>query len=131
VLGTAGHRDVWSLDNYLNHVLAGSLEHLAETTHGAPVGYPHLVPHVRDGESMRFYGDSDDSNDVVTDCERWVIDLRRWAVSFRQAADDRDIFEDGSSFVSVESQVAETQRRSDALRQALAEMTPWWEALWD
>jgi len=31
----------------------------------------------------------------------------------------------------TESQLAEMQRRSDALRQALVEMTPWWEALWD
>ena len=124
-------RDVWSLDHYLNRVLAGSLEHLAETTHGAPVGYPYLVPHIRDGESMRPYRHTDDPNDVVTDHERWVIDLRRWAVSFRQAADDSDIFEDGARFVSTESQLAEMQRRSDALRQALVEMTPWWEALWD
>ena len=50
---------------------------------------------------------------------------------FREAADDRDIFEEASRFQTAASQLAEMQRRSDALRQALTEMTRWWEALWD
>ena len=124
-------RDAWSLDHYLNHVLAGALEHLADTSHGTPLGYPHRVPHVRDGQSLRPRRESDDFNDVVTDDERWRTDLRRWAVAFRQAADDSDIFQAGSSFVSTESQGAEMDRRSQALQQALVEMIPWWEYLWD
>ena len=124
-------RDVWSLDHCLNRVLAGALEHLANTAHGAPVGYPYAALHVRDGESMRPFRNDDDPNDVVTDHERWQADLRRWAVVFREAADDRDIFEEASRFQTAASQLAEMQRRSDALRQALTEMTRWWEALWD
>jgi hypothetical protein len=122
---------VWSLDHYLNRVLAGALEHLADTTHGTPHGYPYPVPHVRDGESRRPYRDGDDPNDVVTDHERWQAGLRRWALAFREAADDSDTFHDGSPFATIEKQLAEMQRRSDALRKVLAEMTPWWEALWD
>jgi hypothetical protein len=80
---------------------------------------------------MRPYRNHDDPNDVFTDHERWQSDLRRWATAFRQAADDSDIFQDGSPFDTVESQLAEMQRRSNAVRQVLAEMTPWWEALWD
>jgi hypothetical protein len=124
-------RDVWSLDHYLNRVLAGALERLANTTHGTPVGYPYQVPHIRDGESMRPYRDHDDPNDVITDHAVWQADLRRWAIVFREAADDSDIFQDGSPFATSESQLVEMQRRSDAVRQALAEITPWWEALWD
>jgi hypothetical protein len=108
-------RDVWSLDHYLNRELAGSLEHLAETTHGAPVGYPYLAPHIHDGDSMRPYRHSDDPNDVVTDHERWVIDLRRWAVCFRQAADDSDIFEDRAPFSRLKANSLRRRRvmRSD------------------
>ncbi|MGE0450303.1 MAG: hypothetical protein AB7Q29_12070 [Vicinamibacterales bacterium] len=67
----------------------------------------------------------------MTDHERWQADLRRWATAFRKAADNSDIFEDRSPLRTVDAQAAGMQRRSDALRQTVAEMTPWWEALWD
>src|SRR5690242_439924 len=51
-------RDVWSLDHHLNRVLAGALEHLANTNHGAPVGYGSV-----DGEGE-------------TDFTKWDTDLR-------------------------------------------------------
>ena len=34
------YRDTWSLDYYLNKVLAGSLEHLAQHGHGVPAVFP-------------------------------------------------------------------------------------------
>lgn len=70
-------RDVWSLDNYLAGVLAGSLEHLAKTTHGAPFGYPNMTPHVVESD---------------TDHEKWEADLRRWAKAFHDYAEDEDFW---------------------------------------
>lgn len=124
-------RDVWSLDHYLNRVLAGTLERLAATAHGSPSGYPYPDLHVRCGTTVRPYREDDAPDDVVTDHEQWQADLKRWARAFREAEEDDDIFEDGSPFRTGEERQAEVDRRRDALRQALAELTPWWEALWD
>jgi hypothetical protein len=124
-------RDVWSLDQYLNRVLAGSLERLAETTPGTPCGYPYGSLHVRDGSGLRPYRNEDHPNDVVTDHEQWQTDLKRWATAFRQILNDDDVFTDDSPFQTSAERQAELDRRRDALHQALAEMTPWWDALWD
>lgn len=119
--------DAGDLDRYLNRVLAGTLQHLADRGHGTPVGYPYREYHVRDRGTLRRFCNGDDPNDVVTDRERWRADLRRWAAAFAECSDGRDHVD----FDTVEAEVADEKRRSAALRKALAEMTPWWEALWD
>jgi hypothetical protein len=103
-------RDTWSLDHYLNGVLAGALWHLAEHTNGTPAGYPSMH-----------------SGTDETDHQQWERDLKRWATAFSEDPADVEIFDTPK----YEKHHAEETRRRDALNAALREMTPWWEALWD
>jgi hypothetical protein len=114
-------KDTWSLDDYLNGVLAGSLAHLAEHTHGTPCGYP-----MRGDEAAAIVADGT-WEEMVTDHVRWEADLRRWAHAFSEEPNDVDIF-DKPDYVRHN---AEEKRRRDAIHQALREMEPWWDALWD
>lgn len=108
-------RDTWNLDHYLARVMAGSLRHLAETTHGAPGGYPHVNP-------------ADAPNYPDTDFAKWDADLRRWADVFEAYATD-DYFEiHGRDYQAWQ---ADEMRRLKAVQDALVEMAPWWGALWD
>lgn len=102
-------RDTWSLYSYIEKVLAGSLYHLAVGAHGAPVGYPG----------------TDGTED--TNFDQWEQDLKRWAQAFSESPDDVDIY-DKPKYLR---QNAEEQRRREAIHQALKEMEPWWDALWD
>lgn len=107
-------RDTWSLDYYLNRVLAGSLEHLADHTHGAPAGYgmdPAMV-----------------TDETPTDFGKWDADLRRWAKAFSEDPSDVDIYDAQDGYVQHR---AEEERRRAALHQTLREIEPWWESLWD
>lgn len=102
-------RDTWSLDIYLNRVLAGSLTHLAEHTHGCPQEY--------------F-----DASATDNECHRWNAELRRWALAFREDPQDVDIYDRDNNYAA---QKAEEDRRRANLHQALKEIEPMWEALWD
>lgn len=125
-------RDTWSLDSYLDGVLAGALAHLADHKYGTPNGYPYLIPHVKDGEVLRPSVDADDPNDVVTDHDQWKADLHRWAAAFdanyRAGATDElpNVF--GKNYQAWNE---EEERRRKARNDALQEMLPWWDALWD
>ena len=99
-------RDTWSLDSCLNHILAGTLEHLAEHSHG--------TPYVTEG------------TDVDIEFARWAADLRRWAQAFAEAAEGVHIY-DAPEYTK---QRAEEERRQENLHKALREIEPWWEALW-
>ena len=103
-------RDTWSLDGYLNQTLAGSLEYLSEHTDGCPSAY------ISAEES------------VDADCDRWEADLRRWALAFSEDPQDVDIFDVEHGYARHN---AEEQRRRHNLHQALKEIEPMWEALWD
>lgn len=105
-------RDVWNLDYYYNRVMAGSLEHLANTTHGHPPNYR---------------GDGDDMDGTIA-AANWDSDLRKWANAFSEDPSDVDIYdrEDG-----YKAHLAEETRRREAIHQALKEMEPYWEHLWD
>lgn len=110
-------RDVWNLDNYLDKVLAETLRHLADTTHGTPSGYPHLTNPPLDDDGM-----------PITNHAQWVADLRRWADAF-----DADEWE---FEVTDETKIGEMwHQRALEVRQgklqALTELTPWWGSLWD
>lgn len=102
-------RDTWSLDIYLNRVLAGSLAHLAEHTHGCPQEY--------------FDGSATDN-----ECHRWNAELRRWALAFREDPQNVDIYDSDNNYTA---QKAEEDRRRANLHRALKEIEPMWEALWD
>ena len=102
-------RDTWSLDAYLNRVLAGSLTHLAEHTHGCPQEY--------------F-----DASATDNECHRWNAELRRWALAFGEDPQDVDIYDHDNNYAAHK---AEEDRRRANLHQALKEIEPMWEALWD
>lgn len=105
--------DTWSLDYYINGVLGGALEHLAEHSCGAPCGYPDPAP---------------TTWEPPTDCDQWQADLRRWAKAFQDAARD-DYYEiHGENF---DAWHADEDARRVALHAALKEIEPWWDALWD
>lgn len=101
-------RDTWSLDIYLNRVLAGSLTDLAEHTHGCP---------------SRYF----DASATDNECHRWRAELRRWALAFREGAQDVDIYDHDNNYAAHK---AEEDRRSANLHQALKEIEPMWESLW-
>lgn len=98
-------RDTWSLDGYLNHVLAGTLEYLAEHSHGS--AYP--------------------LTDEDPNGERWPADLRRWAHAFSEDPQEVDIY-DAPDYTQHR---AEEIRRRQNLHTALKEIEPVWESLWD
>jgi hypothetical protein len=105
-------RDTWSLDMYLDGVLAGALAHLADSSHGVPAGYPGV----------------DVDSDVDIAFGHWTADLRRWAKAFEDAARD-DYYEiHGRNY---DAWHADEKARLAAVHQALKEMEPWWDALWD
>ena len=104
--------DVWSLDVYLARVLAGSLAHLANTTHGTPMGYPDLK------EAL-----PDDITHINSDPEQWRADLRRWAAVFAQYTVDSDTYA-CSDTKAVEQTLKE-------IEYTLEEMAPWFGSLWD
>lgn len=95
-------KDVWDLDYHLNHLLAETLTQLAERTHGYPTGYRST--------------------------EAWQADLRRWAQVFSEDPNDVKFYEDDQGYQQYR---AEEKRRRDAIHQALKELEPWWDALWD
>lgn len=101
-------RDTWSLDYYLNGVLAGALQYLADHNHGAPAGY----------------GSADN---VETNFEKWDSDLRRWAKTFSEDSNDVKIYDKPN----YEKHWAEEKRRREAIHLALREIEPWWDSLWD
>jgi len=100
-------RDTWSLDIYLNRVLAGSLTHLAEHTYGCPSEY--------------F-----DASATGNECHRWDAELRRWALAFREDPQDVDIYDHDNNYAA---HCAEEERRSTNLHRALKEIEPMWESL--
>jgi len=108
-------RDTFNLDGYLNQVLAGSLEYFAEHTEGCPHSY--IV-------------NNKDNFDAA--CSQWETDLRRWAQAFSKDPSDVYIEDNKDSSVPIYLQhSAEEQRRRNNLHQALKEIEPVWESLWE
>jgi len=106
-------RDVWNLDGYLDRVLADTLEHLAQTTHGTPAGYP-----------FKKAAPYDDRGDMITDHAQWTHDLLRWSAVFRECADTDDE-------MMMETGWQHREQPSERRTRVLAEMSYWWESLWD
>jgi len=105
-------RDVWNLHNYLDKVIGETLAHLAETTHGAPGGYPNRTS----------------TEGSTTDFEQWSADLRRWSAAFLAVSRD-DYYEiHGTNY---QAWFADEKHRSEERDAAFRELLPWWEALWD
>ena len=101
--------DTWGLDHYLNKVLAGSLEHLALNINGSPAGY----------------GSEDENGE--TNHEKWEQDLLRWAKAFSEDPEAVAIYDTPD----YTKHSAEVERRRTDLHNALKEMEPYWDALWD
>lgn len=114
-------RDTWSLDYYMNKVLAGALERLAQDSHGVPAGFPDRE-HTPD---IHAVGSTD--GDVDARFALWQAKLLEWAKAFSEDPQDVDIYD---TPVYTQHRAEETRRR-DALHKALREIEPWWEALWD
>jgi len=108
--------DVWSLDGYLADILAGTLNHLAKHSHGAPAGYPNESPNFDD--------------EIETDFEQWYADLRRDARAFE---DYNWWYREGmiGDFPSVEAFFAVEQWHRDRLVKAMSHMSQWYGGLWD
>lgn len=102
-------RDTWSLDGHLNDVLAGTLEYLADHTHGCP--------------SVYYAGDQHDAP-----CHKWNAKLRQWAHAFSEDPNDVNINDRENQYAQ---QKAEENRRRVNIHTALKELEPNWEHLWD
>lgn len=102
-------RDTWSLDGHLNHVLAGTLDHLAEHSHSCAQTY--------------FDASAKDN-----ECHKWEAALRRWAQAFSEDPNDVMIYDRDDNYVQHR---AEEERRRKNLHTALKEIEPVWESLWD
>ena len=119
------NQDTWSLDSYLNKVLAGSLEHLAHHSHGVPAGFPEGVEEWVPSRSAEVSGTG--SDDVDARFLLWQAKLLEWAKAFSEDPSDVDIY-DAPDYTKHR---AEEERRREALHKALKEMELWYEALWD
>lgn len=109
-------RDCWSLDEYLEGVLAGSLEHLAHNHWGTPPGYPNVQSGFEDS----------------TNHEQWTADLLRWSATFKHKLTDDYI----EKYCQVEPHDYDGWNKDEAERRkaamdALKELLPWWGGLWD
>jgi len=104
-------RDTWSLDSYLNQVLAGTLAHLAKHSSGYPSSYADAK-----------------STDIQTPSDKWRADLLRWATAFSEDPEDVNIYDRDTNYVR---QTAEETRRRKNLHTALQEIEPMWGSLWD
>ena len=102
-------RDTWSLDGHLNDVLAGTLEYLADHTHGCPQSYVVAAK-------------------PYDECREWNTDLRRWAHAFSEDPNDVAINDRSQNYTQ---QRAEEERRRQNIHVALKEIEPVWESLWD
>ena len=102
-------RDTWSLDGHLNDVLAGTLEYLADHTHGCPQSYVVAAK-------------------PYDECREWNTDLRRWAHAFSEDPNDVTINDRSQNYAQ---QRAEEERRRQNIHVALKEIEPVWESLWD
>jgi len=110
-------KDTWSLDHYLDSVIGASLMHLAEKSHSVPCGYPKQ--NVAWSETF----------DVDAAHARWRSDLRRWGQAFLDAAAIDDLYDVyGSDYYMRD---IATQERIKRRGDALIEMIPWWDSLWD
>src|SRR3954467_1855490 len=110
-------RDTWGLDGYLEKVLGGALDHLADKAHGVPGGYPNPD---WDGEEASWDSDAGYA--------QWQADLHRWALAFRESAEGVEIYDRADGYVQHN---AEEARRNANRETALREMTIWWQALWN
>ena len=111
-------RDTWSFDDYLARVMAGGLGQLAKTTHGTPCGYPHY------GHELP----TDFDPFAEPDHEQWSADLQRWSTVCKEYAERWDLPYDPPDYTVRR---AEEERRIDAMRATLVELTPWFGSLWD
>lgn len=102
-------RDTWCLDDYYNHVFAGSLDYLANHHWGCPQAY--------------F-----DETQTCRECHEWDVTLRRWATAFSESPNDVDIYDAETDY---RQHHAEQTRRRENIHAALKEMEPVWEYLWD
>jgi hypothetical protein len=97
--------DTWNLNTYLNGVLSGSLEHLADNHMGCPSAY---------------YIDGN--------CDKWEAQLRDWVNAFEYPPESVDIYDAETNY---RKQTAEENRRRENIRRTLMQIAERWESLWD
>lgn len=116
-------QDVWNLDHYLNRVMSDTLEHLANTTHGAPYGYP----------KSRGAAIKSTEPERETDHEQWERDLKEWAAAFRgmHEWEEHEEMEEWNKNLSAAQLIKEEQKRMRRVEKALKQLAPWWSGLWD
>jgi hypothetical protein len=98
------------------------LRHLGNTTNSTPFGYPRR-PELSGDVSYE---------DIQTDHNQWKSDLLRWAQVFEESAlSDGLIFDPDWKDKPIQEMADEERRRYQARTEALKEMAPWWNSLWD
>lgn len=126
-------RDTWNLESHLAQVLAGSLNHLAEHTHGAPSNYPNT-----NGHSFVHAVDEDKEGETIF--TRWRADLKRWAKAFADYYDWQNNSRDLGYDLADDSAKSPTGRKAyfkaekeikNNVTKAFREIGPWFQSLWD
>lgn len=98
--------DVWSLDSYLERVLAGSLRQLRDVS----LTWPGPIP----GGDTRFESP-----------EQWQAFLTRIAEALSK---DQFRLVEGET---IEQQIARETAEYEAKQQAIRDLADWWGSLWD
>jgi len=118
-------RDTWNLESHLARTFAGTLNHLADHTHGVPGDYP--------GGTGLNNGNEDPNYDTAF--ANWQTDLRRWAGAFDNYYDWHQNGRDMSYNVRDKSSMKELIRKEKAITNDITktfkEIGPWFRALWD
>lgn len=99
-------RDTWNLDHYISGILAGSLLHLVNTTHGNPC-------------RATKWEDCGSKGCSLNCAELWDKELRENAEKFKLMYED----EWGT--------VEELQKLEQTSKEALEWLSRWYGALWD
>lgn len=122
--------DTWSLDHYLATVMAGTLRHLADTTSGAPCGYPDLNATIDDDPTPDF-------DAWKRDFDAWKRDLTRWADVCDNYINDNyvQLYCDPRRKLGLEPDYEawnkDEDERNRMFHQVLQEIEPWFDSLWN
>jgi len=121
-------RDTWNLENYLARTFAGTLNHLADHTHGVPANYPtgpHPMHHIV----------NDDASLADTSFVKWQKDLRRWAKTFDDYYDwtmnSRELVYNVQDKKGMKALIRKEKATTNDITKTFKEIGPWFRALWD
>lgn len=119
-------RDTWNLESHLARTLAGTLNHLADHTHGVPATYPTGKTLPQDVATEGVY----DSAFIL-----WQKDLRRWAKTFDDYYDwhmnGRELAYNVREKKGMNALLRKEKEITNNITKTFREIGPWFRALWD